>query len=123
MRFILAQSRTPTMISDNASDRAHDGRIGTQILEEAWMKGLWSKWWVPVLGCVLAAGRAQAQEASASDSIANRLGELTGRIDGMNEQLQTLQTDTDKLKKFKLSGYIQARWETAENKSDTVRVT
>jgi hypothetical protein len=29
----------------------------------------------------------------------------------------------DKLKRFKFSGYIQARWETAENKSDSVRVT
>ncbi|MEK7823657.1 MAG: porin [Candidatus Eisenbacteria bacterium] len=40
----------------------------------------------------------------------------------MTEQMQTLQADTDKLKRLKLSGYIQARWETAENKNDSVKV-
>ncbi|HET9253018.1 MAG TPA: hypothetical protein VFP58_12970 [Candidatus Eisenbacteria bacterium] len=41
----------------------------------------------------------------------------------MTEQVQTLQSDTDKLKRFKFSGYVQARWETAENSTDSVRVS
>jgi hypothetical protein len=48
--------------------------------------------------------------------------ELNDRLEGMNEQLQTLLGDVDKLKRFKLSGYLQARWETAENKNDSVKV-
>ena len=44
-------------------------------------------------------------------------------LEGMTEQVQTLQSDVDRLKKFKLSGYIQARWERFETDADTVRVT
>ena len=77
-----------------------------------------------------AAGPASAQEGTAADSAATAaiapardLPAALDRIEGMNEQLLTLQSDVDKLKKFKLSGYVQARWETAENKNDSVRVT
>jgi hypothetical protein len=41
----------------------------------------------------------------------------------MTEQMQAMQGDVDRLKKFKFSGYVQARWETAENSSDTVQVS
>jgi hypothetical protein len=64
----------------------------------------------------------EAREDSPPDQGA-RIEELEGKLEGMTEQLQALQADTDKLKKFKFSGYLQARWETAENKSDTVRVS
>lgn len=47
----------------------------------------------------------------------------TLRLDGMDEQLQTLQGDVDRLKKFKLSGYIQVRYEIAEADADTVKVS
>lgn len=67
-------------------------------------------------------GHAQEQATQAGDT-AKQLEEVEGRLEGMTEQLQTLQADTDKLKKFKFSGYLQARWETAEHSSDTVRVT
>src|SRR6185503_21206233 len=73
------------------------------------------------MGLFTVPGIAQEQTSPAADTGAQS-DELRGRVDGMNEQLQVLQTDTDKLKKFKFSGYIQARWETSENKSDTVRV-
>jgi hypothetical protein len=76
-------------------------------------------WALAVLALV--AGRAHAQ--ATTDSLAAQLAELKGQIDGMNEQVQVHQTDLDKLKRFKFSGYIQARWETAENKSDSVQVT
>ena len=49
--------------------------------------------------------------------------DLQGRLEGMTEQVNTLVTDVDKLKKIKVSGYVQARWETAENKRDTVAAT
>ena len=41
----------------------------------------------------------------------------------MNEQIQVLTSDTDKLKKFKFSGYVQARAEFSESSSDSVRVS
>ena len=70
---------------------------------------------------VLLSTPALAQEGTAPDAAA-QLEDLRGKLDGMTEQVQTLQTDTDKLKKFKFSGYVQARYETAENSSDSVRV-
>lgn len=71
---------------------------------------------------LLAAGAARGDETAAPDSAATAQTTMD-RLDGMNEQLQTLQTDMDRLKRFKFSGYIQARWETAENRSDTVKVS
>lgn len=80
--------------------------------------------WPLVIGAALLAAPAFAEDqAPAATDTEARLEELKGRLDGMTEQLQTLQTDTDKLKRFKFSGYIQARWETAENSSDTVKVS
>ena len=74
------------------------------------------------MGLMPAQGRAQEQTPPPADAT-QQADETRGKIEGMNEQLQTLQADTDKLKKFKFSGYLQARWETSENKSDTVRVS
>jgi len=65
--------------------------------------------------------RAQGGEGAASE--APTVQSVAERLDGMNEQVQTLQSDMDKLKKLKFSGYVQARWETAENKNDSVKVT
>ena len=81
--------------------------------------------WSLMLGVFLLAPNAFAQESSTpppGDADA-RDEETKGKLESMTEQLQTLQADTDKLKRFKFSGYIQARWETAENSSDSVRVT
>jgi len=69
------------------------------------------------------AARAHAQEEAATPSAAEQLETLKGQLEGMTEQVQTLVADVDKLKKIKLSGYVQARWETAENKRDTVAAT
>src|SRR5262245_6284468 len=49
--------------------------------------------------------------------------ELRGLLEGLNEQLQTLQSDTDKLKRFKFSGYLQGRYDISEASNDTVKVT
>ena len=47
---------------------------------------------------------------------------MADRIVALEELTQTHQSDLDKLKRFKFSGYIQARWETAEFADDSVRV-
>ena len=49
--------------------------------------------------------------------------ELSARLESMNEQMQTVQADVDKMKKFKFSGYAQARWEHGEDQNDSVRVS
>lgn len=72
-----------------------------------------------MLAALPAPARAQDDAAAAEPSARA----LADRIEAMNEQMLTLQSDMDRLKRFKLSGYVQARWETAENKSDSVRVT
>ena len=78
---------------------------------------------VVVLGlAMLLATPVLAQEGAPADS-ASPTEDVQGKLEAMNEQLQTLQADTDKLKKFKFSGYLQARYEAAELSSDTVRVT
>ncbi len=76
------------------------------------------------LGLVLLPAAAFAQDAGA-DSLAalrGRLALLRGDLDGMTEQFQSLQADLDKLKKFRLSGYVQSRWESSENQRDSVKV-
>jgi hypothetical protein len=46
---------------------------------------------------------------------------LAGRMESLVEQVQTVQADTDKLKKFKFSGYLQARYESSQVSDDSVR--
>jgi hypothetical protein len=77
---------------------------------------------------LLPAVPAHAQESHAADSSGTTAADaapadIAGRLDALTEQLQTLQTDTDKLKRFKFSGYLQVRWEHAEDQSDTVKVS
>ncbi len=86
----------------------------------------WRHGRVLALVLLLRAGAAAAQGGDAADSsadIAAQGGEAPGQAEAMAEQLQTLQADVDKLKKFKFSGYVQARWEAAENQSDSVKVS
>ena len=64
-----------------------------------------------------------ARAEDAADTAAVTRQELRGLLEGLNEQLQALQADTDKLKKFKFSGYVQARTEFSETSSDSVRVS
>lgn len=72
---------------------------------------------------LMAAGAHAQTSEPESTTVAKQLSDLGDQLEGMSESVQTLLSDTDKLKKFKLSGYIQGRWETAENKSDTVKVS
>lgn len=58
-------------------------------------------------------GRCQEREAGSEEE--------AGRLESLVEQVEALQADTDKLKKFKLSGYLQARYETSQLSEDSVR--
>lgn len=85
----------------------------------------WNRAAAVVAAMALAAGAASAQtsEDDTTRVEAPTPQEISDRIEGMNEQMLTVVSDVDKLKKFKFSGYLQARWETSEAKSDTVRAT
>jgi len=50
------------------------------------------------------------------------LEEVAGHVGGLTETVTTMQTDLDKLKRIKISGYLQARWEGSESDRDTVKV-
>jgi len=68
--------------------------------------------------------QARAQEAvPAEGSTPVTKEEVHALLEGFTEQISTMQTDLDKLKKFKFSGYVQARSEVGEASSDSVRVT
>jgi len=67
--------------------------------------------------------RARAQAEAVPDTGVVTREELQGLLTGLNEQLQTLQSDTDKLKRFKFSGYLQARNDFSEASSDSVKVS
>jgi len=64
---------------------------------------------------------AHAEDAGA-DTAAVTHAELERILEGYTEQIQTMTSDLDKLKRVKFSGYLQARWETSENSSDSVKV-
>jgi len=67
--------------------------------------------------------RAQAQPG-AGEPAGNAAGasaaleQLAGRLDALTEQMQTMSADVDKLKKIKVSGYVQARYEINEASHD-----
>ncbi len=64
----------------------------------------------------------EARVDSSADTPVTR-AEMQGLLDGINEQVLAHQTDLDKLKRFKFSGYVQARMEVGEASSDTVKVS
>jgi len=49
--------------------------------------------------------------------------QLTGRVEAIGEQLSATQTEVDKLKKIKISGYVQARYEVSEQSNNKVSVS
>lgn len=66
----------------------------------------------------------RAEEAApAGDATSVTKEEVHALLEGFAEQTAAMQADLDKLKKFKFSGYVQARAEVGEASSDSVRVT
>jgi hypothetical protein len=84
--------------------------------------GFWIALLVALFGSIPIAAWCQSEADDTTAVDPSPEGDVGGRLESITEQLQTLQADTDKLKKFKFSGYLQARWEHAEDQSDTVRV-
>lgn len=86
------------------------------------------------LACLLlSAGAALAQPgrsavaAALADSTATpapgaRDGAPPDSTQALSEQVRALTAEVDKLKRFKFSGYVQVRWESAEDQADTVKV-
>ena len=50
----------------------------------------------------------------AQDETKTSTEELKGKLDGIDENVTTLMTDVDGLKKLKISGYFQAQYEKSE---------
>jgi hypothetical protein len=71
---------------------------------------------------VAVAVMAAARLAGAQDGDSLSTQKLLDRVQALEEQTQTHQSDLDKLKRFKFSGYLQVRWETAEFANDSVKV-
>lgn len=86
------------------------------------MKGLtWGCAGVLVLATLLCApAEAQDRAASGSESPSAGLDATKGRVEAMGEQVSTMQSDLDKLKKFKFSGYVQARYEVSDLSKDVL---
>lgn len=80
--------------------------------------------WAALAALVLAVpvGAEEAPAATDAEAPVTR-AELQGLLDGLQEQTQVHQADLDKLKRFKFSGYLQARLEAGEASSDTVKVS
>lgn len=89
------------------------------------MKG--PSWWfagVTILASLLC-GRVEAQDRSTSGTEIPSAGmdASKGRIEAIGEQVATMQSDLDKLRKFKFSGYVQARYDISELSKNTITVT
>ncbi|MFN8589086.1 MAG: porin [Candidatus Eisenbacteria bacterium] len=82
---------------------------------------------ITLVATVVGATRGAADEdappaSSAADTALVTQADLARVLEGYTEQIQAMTADLDKLKKFKWSGYVQARWETGEASSDSVKV-
>ncbi len=64
---------------------------------------------------------AAAESPAPADSVTAE--EVKGLLDGLTEGVQTIQSDVDKLKKIKISGYIQARMQWNQASADTVKAS
>lgn len=60
---------------------------------------------------------AQDEKDSTSASGGEKLEELKGQVEGMNETLLEMKSTLDALKKIKVSGYLQAQYQTADTAS------
>lgn len=56
-------------------------------------------------------------EDAAVDTLKERVGKIADRVDGIQKRLATDESEISKLKKFKIGGYVQARY---ENHDDAV---
>lgn len=66
---------------------------------------------------------AAQDEESAAPSDTVTAEEVKGLLDGLTEGVQTIQSDVDKLKKIKITGYIQARMQWDQSSADSVKAS
>lgn len=76
-----------------------------------------------VLAILASAGSTLAQPGAAAQSTSDpgtqaAIDQLQGKLESLTEQTQTMASDLDKLKKIKISGYAQARYEINETSMD-----
>ncbi len=68
---------------------------------------------VPVI-VILISAVALAQNVE-SQSVAEQVAEIKGAVEGMNETMLEMKSTVDALKKIKVTGYLQAQYQTAES--------
>ncbi len=73
------------------------------------MRGYAKAVWMTAL-VLLAAGRLSAQDA-AGDSLKEKVDQTGDRVSGLEERLSADEADITNLKKVKITGYVQARYE------------
>ncbi len=69
---------------------------------------------VMILGCFLLTNKIKAQT---NEELNEKVSTVKDRVDGVDERLTTVENDVAKLKKIKLSGYIQSEFNYYENKA------
>lgn len=72
----------------------------------------WKRWitGLAIVNSVFIAGTSFAQEAK-EDSVAEKVGQMGDEFEGVKERLSVAESDILGLKKVKVSGYVQARYE------------
>ncbi|MDZ4803872.1 MAG: porin [Candidatus Eisenbacteria bacterium] len=73
------------------------------------------------VGLILGLLAPKLVRAQSIDSLAAATQAMEAKLEGLVEQVQTLQSDTDKLKKIKVSGYVQARYDVSQASDDSIR--
>lgn len=73
------------------------------------MKGRWT--WLAILAVMFPVSPVRGQEKPTLEEIQKTLSELKSQVEAMNETRQSLLADVRGFKKLKVSGYIQARYE------------
>jgi len=77
-----------------------------------------------VMACAVSPARAQDETpADTLQAAPGSTDERSAQIESIVEQLQAIQSEVDKQKRFKFSGYLQARYENAEDSDDSLRIS
>jgi hypothetical protein len=82
----------------------------TRIAEEETQMRYSSIWFVLSIGLLLYPAAALAQQEN-NDTLPRAVSGLGDRVGGLDERLSVVETDVANLKKLKISGYVQARYE------------
>jgi hypothetical protein len=73
-----------------------------------------------LLGAIVVAGLCGAGAALAADEGG---ASLEARLDSLSAEVRALKAQKPQATRLALTGFVQARWETAENSADTIRVS